>query len=123
MARRTILVTGGAGHVGSHLIELLVAEGESRVISLDNYSNGRVENHIPGAEYRVGHTKDIDRLVPERPDVVFHLGEYARIATSFEDVAIVYDYNITGTFGVAVFCRLWSVVLLVFVASCFRFVF
>ena len=121
MARRTILVTGGAGHVGSHLIELLVAEGESRVISLDNYSNGRVENHIPGAEYRVGHTKDIDRLVPERPDVVFHLGEYARIATSFEDVAIVYDYNITGTFGVAEFCRKRSVEKLVYAASSTRF--
>ena len=121
MARRTILVTGGAGHVGSHLIELLVAEGESRVISLDNYSNGRVENHISGAEYRVGHTKDIDRLVPERPDVVFHLGEYARIATSFEDVAIVYDYNITGTFGVAEFCRKRSVEKLVYAASSTRF--
>lgn len=121
MARRTVVVTGGAGHVGSHLVELLVAEGESRVISLDNYSNGRVENHVPGAEYRVGHTKDIDRLVPERPDVIYHLGEYARIATSFEDVAIVYDYNITGTFAVAEFCRKRTVEKLVYAASSTRF--
>jgi UDP-glucose 4-epimerase len=121
MARPTILVTGGAGHVGSHLIELLVAEGQSRVISLDNYSNGRVENHIDGAEYRVGHTKDIERLVPERLDLVYHLGEYARIATSFEDVAIVYDYNIAGTFAVAEFCRTRSVPKLVYAASSTRF--
>jgi UDP-glucose 4-epimerase len=121
MASRTILVTGGAGHVGSHLIELLVAEGGSRVISLDNYSNGRVENHIDGAEYRVGHTKDIDQLVPERPDIVYHLGEYARIAPSFEDVAIVYDYNVVGTFAVAEFCRQRSVEKLVYAASSTRF--
>jgi len=121
MTARTILVTGGAGHVGSHLVELLVAEGGSRVISLDNYSNGRVENHIAGAEYRVGHTKDIDRLVPERPDLVYHLGEYARIATSFADVAIVYDYNVTGTFAVAEFCRRRSIEKLVYAASSTRF--
>ena len=47
-----ILLVGGAGHVGSHVIELLVADPLNRVISLDNYSNGRRENHIAGAEYR-----------------------------------------------------------------------
>lgn len=99
MKQRTVLVTGGAGHVGSHVIELLVAEPKNRVISLDNYFNGSVENHILGAEYREGHTKHIDKLVPERPDVVYHLGEYARIAPSFEDVELVYDMNIVGTFA------------------------
>ena len=121
MTRRTILVTGGAGHVGSHVIELLVADQRNSVISLDNYSNGRRENHIAGAEYRAGHTKDIDRLVPETPDVVYHLGEYARIATSFEDVATVYDYNIAGTFGVVEFCRRRSVPKLVYAASSTKF--
>jgi len=121
VTRRTILVTGGAGHVGSHVIELLVADQRNSVISLDNYSNGRRENHIAGAEYRAGHTKDIDRLVPETPDVVYHLGEYARIATSFEDVATVYDYNIAGTFGVVEFCRRRSVPKLVYAASSTKF--
>jgi len=121
MPQRTILVTGGAGHVGSHVIELLVADERNRVISLDNYSNGSRENHIAGAEYREGHTKDIARLVRETPDIVFHLGEYARIATSFEDAATVYDFNVVGTFGVVEFCRARHVPKLVYAASSTKF--
>lgn len=120
-ARRIVLVTGGAGHVGSHVIELLLAEGKSRVISLDNYFNGSADNHIDGAEYREGHTKDIDRLVPETPDIVFHLGEYARIAPSFEDVQMVFDMNATGTLAVAEYCRLRKVKKLVYSASSTKF--
>ena len=116
-----ILVTGGAGHVGSHLVELLVSDPANRVISLDNYFNGSEQNHVPGAEYRRGHTRDIETLVPENPDVLFHLGEYARITPSFEDVAEVYDMNITGTFAVAEFCRKRRVPKLVYAASSTRF--
>ena len=121
MQKRTILVTGGAGHVGSHVIELLVADARNRVISLDNYFNGTPENHIAGAEYREGHTKDIERLVPETPDIIYHLGEYARIAPSFEDVQLVYDMNIAGTFAVAEFCRTHKVKKLVYAASSTKF--
>lgn len=121
MAQRTILVTGGAGHVGSHVIELLVANPKNRVISLDSYFNGSVENHIPGAEYREGHTKDIERLVPETPDIVYHLGEYARIAPSFEDLKLVYDMNIVGTFAVVEYCRTRKVKKLVYAASSTKF--
>jgi UDP-glucose 4-epimerase len=121
MTKKTILVTGGAGHVGSHVIEQLLGDPKNRVISLDNYFNGSPENHIPGAEYRRGHTKNIDRLVKETPDVVYHLGEYARIAPSFEDVAQVYDMNIVGTFAVAEFCRLRKVAKLVYAASSTKF--
>ena len=120
MNPRTILVTGGAGHVGSHVIEQLVADPKNRVISLDNYFNGSVDNHIPGAEYREGHTKDIEKHVPERPDIVYHLGEYARIAPSFEDVVHVYDMNVLGTFAVAEFCRVREVKL-VYAASSTKF--
>ncbi|HEY9229487.1 MAG TPA: NAD-dependent epimerase/dehydratase family protein [Gemmatimonadaceae bacterium] len=117
----TILVTGGAGHVGSHVAEMLAADPKNRVISLDNYFNGRVENHVPGVEYRRGHTKDIDALVPETPDIIYHLGEYARIAPSFDDVELVYDMNIVGTFAVAEFCRKRRVGKLVYSASSTRF--
>lgn len=121
MAGKTILVTGGAGHVGSHVIEILVADAGNKVISLDNYFNGREENHIAGAEYRRGHTKNIEVLVPETPDIVYHLGEYARITPSFDDVQKVYDMNITGTFGVVEFCRNRRVPKLVYAASSTKF--
>ena len=119
--RRKILVTGGAGHVGSHVIEMLVEDTNNQVISLDNYFNGSEANHIPGAEYRRGHTKDISKLVPETPDIVFHLGEYARIAPSFDDVAEVFDMNINGTFAVLEFCRQRKVSKLVYAASSTKF--
>lgn len=100
----TILVTGGAGFIGSHLCKRLVADGHT-VISLDNYFTGSRENHVPGVEYREGHTKDIEALVPERPDLVFHLGEYSRVEKSFEDIEQVYDLNKVGTFAVLEFVR------------------
>ena len=116
-----VLVTGGAGHVGSHVVEMLAADPQNRVISLDNYFAGRTENHVPGVEYRRGHTKDIEALIPESPAIVFHLGEYARIAPSFDDVRLVYDMNITGTFAVAEFCRARSVGKLVYAGSSTKF--
>ena len=121
MQRRIILVTGGAGHVGSHVIEALLQDKRNRVISLDNYFNGAVENHISGAEYRKGDTKNIEQLVGETPDIVFHLGEYARIAPSFDDVALVHDMNVVGTFAVVEFCRQRGVKKLVYAASSTKF--
>ena len=121
MEKHTILVTGGAGHVGSHVVEQLLTNPFNRVISLDNYFNGSEENHLPGAEYRLGHTKDIESLVPEKPDLVYHLGEFARITPSFDDVELVYDMNINGTFAVVDYCRKHKVPKLVYAASSTRF--
>lgn len=103
--RKTILVTGGAGFIGSHLIERLVKNKANKIISLDNYFTGSKNNHIPGAEYREGHTKDIERHVPEKPDIIYHLGEYSRIARSIEEPEIVFDLNMTGTFAVLEYWR------------------
>ncbi len=119
--RKLILVTGGAGHVGSHIIEELVKDPLNNVVSLDNYHTGVNENHIPGAEYIKGHTKDIAQLMPEAPDIVYHLGEYARIAPSFDDIAQVYDMNIIGTFAVVEYCRQRHVGKLVYAASSTKF--
>jgi UDP-glucose 4-epimerase len=101
----TVVVTGGTGFVGSHLCERLSRDGY-RVISLDNYFTGTEDNHISGVEYRRGHTKDIAQLIPEVPTLVFHLGEYARTEKSFDDVPLVFDLNMVGTFAVVDFCRL-----------------
>jgi UDP-glucose 4-epimerase len=103
--QKTILVTGGAGFIGSHLCRRLLADGH-RVISLDNYFTGTRDNHVTGVEYREGHTRDILALVPETPDIVFHLGEYSRVDKSLEDpFALVWDLNVAGTFSVIEFCH------------------
>ena len=101
---KLILVSGGAGFVGSHLCERLVADGH-RVISLDNYFAGSKDNHVEGVEYREGHTKDIASLVPETPDIIYHLGEYARVAKSLEEPEVVFDLNMVGTAGVLAYWR------------------
>lgn len=102
--KKTIVVTGGAGFIGSHLCERLAKEGH-RVISLDNYFTGTKENHIDGVEYREGHTKDIEKHIPEAPDLIYHLGEYSRTAVAIEEPDIVFDLNIAGTCGVLEFWR------------------
>lgn len=101
---KLILVTGGAGFVGSHLCERLVSDGH-QVISLDNYFSGSRDNHVAGVEYREGHTKDIASLIPETPDLVYHLGEYSRVHKSLEEPELVWDLNIRGTQAVLEFCR------------------
>ena len=103
-AMKKILVTGGAGFIGSHLIERLV-ENNNQVVSLDNYFTGSKDNHIKGAEYIEGETKDIEKYIKEIPDIVYHLGEYPRVLTSFDDVELVWRLNIVGTLAVLEFCR------------------
>lgn len=102
----TFLVTGGAGFIGSHLIEALLKKEGAVVLSLDNYSTGSDANHIAGARYIRGSTKDIATLVDVKPDIVFHLGEYARVEKSFEDIARVWESNKQGTIAVLEFCRM-----------------
>jgi UDP-glucose 4-epimerase len=119
---KTILVTGGAGFVGSHLCERLITEG-ARVISLDNYFAGSKDNHIEGVEYVEGHTRDIATLIGDKfgkIDLVYHLGEYARVAESMNEPDVVMDLNISGTFAVLEFCRL-NKIKLVYAGSSTKF--
>jgi len=99
-----ILITGGAGFVGSHLCERLVQEGHE-VYSLDNYFTGSRRNHVTGVEYIFGHTADIFKLIRFIPDMVYHLGEYSRVEQSFDDMELVLEYNKTGTHQVLEFVR------------------
>ncbi len=103
--KKIILVTGGAGFIGSNLIEQLVKDKKNRIISLDNYFTGSKKNHIKGAEYINGHTKDIAKQIKVRPDIIYHLGEYSRVAASLAEPALVWDLNIAGTLGVLEFWR------------------
>lgn len=107
MPQKTVIVTGGAGHVGSHVARQLAADKDLRVISIDNYFNGSHDNEFPGVEYREGSTKDIASMLADVPqiDTVYHLGEYARIAPSFEDSALVADMNTRGTLAVVEFWK------------------
>jgi UDP-glucose 4-epimerase len=97
-----ILVTGGAGFVGTNLVKKLHKEGHT-VVVIDNYSAGKIQNHIDGVQYEVGHTKrvtDILENIRFQPEIIFHLGEYSKIAPSFEEIKKVFDFNIKGSFEV-----------------------
>jgi len=103
--RNKILVTGGAGFVGSHLCEALAADPQNDVVSLDNYFTGSRDNHVDGVTYLEGHTADIATLVSEPPQRVFHLGEYSRVEQSFAEPERVWDLNCRGTQAVVEYCR------------------
>jgi UDP-glucose 4-epimerase len=99
-----ILVTGGAGFIGSHLCEDLVLTGHE-VTSLDNYSTGSINNHVDGVNYVKGETKNIQNLINFSPDIIYHLGEYSRVEQSFKDIQIVWSSNKDGIFSVLEFSR------------------
>lgn len=94
MNKLKILVTGGAGMIGSALCHELENQGH-QVTSLDNYSNGSLDNHHPGVEYITGSTNNIALYFHDdvKFDYIFHFGEYARVEQSFDDYEDVMDYN------------------------------
>lgn len=103
--KKKILVTGGAGFVGSNLCEALVKNPDNEVYSLDNYFTGNRDNHIEGVTYIEGSTEYIFELINFAPDVIYHLGEYSRVEQSFEDIDKVLLFNKIGTSKVLEFCR------------------
>jgi UDP-glucose 4-epimerase len=99
-----ILVVGGTGFIGSNLCKRLLKDGHT-IFSLDNYFTGKKENHIQGIGYIKDSSKFIDMWFPEKPDIVYHLGEYSRVLPSFEDVDKVIEFNLIGTARVIEYCR------------------
>ena len=100
-----ILVTGGAGFIGSNLCEALAKNPNNQVWSLDNYFTGSRQNHVANVTYIEGETVNIEKLVDMTPDYIYHLGEYSRVEQSFEDTEKVWYYNKNGIFAVLQFCR------------------
>jgi UDP-glucose 4-epimerase len=100
--KNILIVTGGAGFIGSNLIEELIKLKNYKIISIDNYSSGTVNNHIKNSKviYLKGDTKNISRILgnyKNKIHTIFHFGEFARIFQSFEKIKECFISNIEGT--------------------------
>jgi len=105
---KTILVTGGAGFVGTNLIKLLLKKTKNNIISIDNYSSGSKKNQIKNkrVKYIKGDTKKINQIIKNSDNIktVFHFGEFARIYQSFVKTNECINSNTIGTHAVFNFC-------------------
>jgi UDP-glucose 4-epimerase len=100
-----IVVTGGAGFVGSNLIEELVKIKKYKILSIDNYSSGKISNHISSSKvkYLKGNTKNISVILEKYKNKIhsiFHFGEFARIYQSFKKINECFSSNIEGSSSV-----------------------
>ena len=107
--KNIILVTGGAGFVGSNLINFLLKNTRFKIISLDNYSSGTKTNHINNnrVKYIKGNTSNIKKILNKyklKIHTVFHFGEFARIYQSFINFDDCYDSNSIGSKAVFKYC-------------------
>jgi len=93
-----ILVTGGAGFIGTNLIKTLIKDNYN-ITSIDNYSTGLKENEIEGVKYINSDIELIDKLGPEF-DLCFHLAAQSRVQPSFEDPQESIRVNVNGTMKV-----------------------
>ena len=105
---KTILVTGGAGFVGSNLIKLFLNKTNHKIVSIDNYTSGNKSNHITNSrvKYIKGNTSNISKLIknPSQIKTVFHFGEFARIYQSFLKMNSCIESNSIGSNAVFNFC-------------------
>ena len=109
--KNLIIVTGGAGFVGSNLIQLLIKKTKYKILSIDNYSSGVKKNHIKNkrVKYIKGHTKNITKILGHKKKkikAIFHFGEFSRIYQSFLKMNECIDSNSVGSHEVFNFCFL-----------------
>ena len=108
LKKNKILITGGAGFVGTNLIKLLLKKTKYRIISIDNYSSGEKKNHIKSKriKYIKGKTVNISNIIKKPYEIksVFHFGEFARIYQSFLQMNECIESNSVGSNSVFNFC-------------------
>jgi len=108
MKKNIIIITGGAGFVGTNLINLLLRKTKCKIISIDNYSSGFKKNHIKNkrVKYIRGDTKNIFQILkkPNSINSIFHFGEFARIYQSFLKMNECINSNSVGTNAVFNYC-------------------
>ena len=107
--KNIIIVTGGAGFIGSSLIEYLIKKTKLNIISIDDYSTGSKKNHIKDKRVRYlnSHTKNISKILnlyKKKIHTLFHFGEFARIYQSFLKMNECINSNTIGTNEVFNFC-------------------
>ena len=106
---KIIVVTGGAGFIGSNLINYLVKNTKSKILSIDNYTAGSKKNHIRSKriKYLKGDTKNINKILlnyKNKIDTIFHFGEFSRIYQSFLKMNECINSNSIGSHAVFNFC-------------------
>ena len=117
MKKNYIVVTGGAGFIGSNLIKYFINKTKFKIISIDNYSTGRKKNEIKNKriKYIKSDTKNISKILnlyKKNIDSIFHFGEFARIYQSFLKMGTCINSNTIGSNEVFNFCLLNNIKLI-----------
>ena len=116
MSKNIIVITGGAGFVGTNLIKLFLKKTKYKIISIDDYSSGNKNNHLKNkrVKYIRGNTKNISSIIKNKKKIktVFHFGEFARIYQSFLKMNKCIESNSVGSNAVFNFCLKYNIKLI-----------